>query len=312
MWRARIARGLGALALAAACAGAAASQNVAVEEVMRLPQGPGNLTILPDGRRVVSLHQFWNPARILAEVRGADRLVEFPGRGEGTLTHGMGAVLGVRADTAGMLWILDNGNAAKTPPKMLVWDPKAGRLVRTIPLGSAADTNSLLQDWAFDRARQQLYIADPAGGTNAALVVVDLRTGAARRVLQGDRSVVNEDSSLVVEGKQIMRKRPDGTLERPKLGVDGILMDRAGNLYLGDVEHNAIGVITASDRTYRELARSPDYKWVDDFEFGTDGMLYVVMTQLHLSPEFDAGRREPQLPFRVFRLRPLAPGRQGY
>jgi sugar lactone lactonase YvrE len=332
---------------------------------MELAQGPGNLPILPDGRRIVSLHQFWTPERVLAEVRDSNQLVEFPAGGEGTIPVGLASVLGVRSDTAGVLYILDNGLAGKAPPKMVLWDTRANGHVRTIPLGSAADTNSLLQDWAFDYRRNQLYIADPAGGANAALVVVDLASGAARRVLAGDRSVVNEDSSLVVEGRQIIRRLPDGRLEQPKMGVDGIvidyakewvyygpfmgrtlyrvraadlanpalsardlaarveryagkpkndgmMIDQAGNIYLGDVERDEIGVILASDRRYHALARSTQYKWVDDFEFGTDGMLYVVMTQLHLSPEFNAGRREPRPPFRVFRFRPLAPGRVGW
>lgn len=356
---------IAAFAASAPTAGMAQSPRIDTPaQVMALPQGPGNLTLLPDGRRIVSLHQFWTPERILAEVQGRDRLVSFPSAGEGKLPS-LAAVLGVRSDTAGALYILDNGNAAKAPPKMVVWDTRTNALRRVIPLGTVADTNSLLQDWAFDRVRQQLYIADPAGGQNAALVVVDLRTGAARRVLQGDKSVANEDSSLVVEGRQVMRKRPDGTLERPKMGVDGIaidyanewvyfgpfmgrtmyraraadlanatlapaelsrrveryaakpkndgiLIDSANNIYVGDVENNAFGVITARDRAYHELARSPDFKWTDDFEAGADGSVYVVFTQLHLSPEFDAGKREEKLPFKVYRFRPLAPVRQGY
>lgn len=337
---------------------------VRVESVMQLPQAPGNLTILPDGRRIISLLPFYTPQRVIAEVRGAGELVDYPPRGEGALP-GIASVLGIRSDTAGALYVLDNGLQGKAPSKMVVWDTRANRLLRTIDLKAVADTNSLLQDWAFDQKRQQLYMADPAGGTNAALVVVDLKTGGARRVLQGDRSVVNEDSTLVTEGRQLRTKLPDGRVIQPKLGVDGIaidyarewvyygavqsrtmyrvraadlanpalssadlaarveryaakpksdgmLLDRAGNIYLGDDEHNAFGVITASDRTYHELARGPQYQWVDDFEFGTDGYLYVVCSQLHRSPQFNAGKADPQLPFQIFRFRPLAPGRQGY
>ena len=336
---------------------------VRVETVARLPQAVGNLAILPDGRRIVSLLPFYNPPRLVAEVRG-DRLVDYPARGEGALPS-MASVLGIRSDTAGVLYVLDNGLQGKAPPKMVVWDARANRLVRTIDLKAVADTNSLLQDWAFDPKRGQLYVADPAGGVNAALVVVDLKSGRARRVLQGDKSVVNEDSSLVSEGRQLRQRLPDGRITQPKLGVDGIaidyareyvyygpiqgrtlyriraadlanpalssadlasrveryaekprndgiLLDRAGNVYIGDDENNAFGVITASDRKYHELARGPEYKWVDDFEFGPDGYVYVVPSQLHRSPQFNAGRRDPQPPFLILRFRPLAPVHQGY
>nr|MDQ6925102.1 hypothetical protein [Candidatus Eremiobacteraeota bacterium] len=299
-----------------------------------------------------------------AEVRPNGQLVNFPAGGEGQLPD-MASVLGIRSDTAGVLYILDNGNNTKAPPKLVVWDTRANRLVRTIPLQSAADTNSQLNDFVFDPKRQKLYMSDPAGGTNGGLVVVDLISGTARRALHGVRGVINEDTVLVVEGHTATQKLPDGTLKHPKIGLDGIAIDYAkewvylgpfmshtmyrvraadladttltpeqlagrveryatkpfsdgitidgaGNIYLGDIEGDAFGVVTAADRTYHQIAHGPQYSWIDDFEFGPDGMLYVIASQLHLSPVFNAGKREPRLPFPMFRLRPLAPGRQGY
>lgn len=347
-----------------AAAVAAAGAATPLAQAFTMAQAPGNLTITPDGRRIVSLHQFFNPERVLAEVGANDALVHFPAPGEGALPTGLAAVLGIRSDTAGVLHILDNGNTAKAPPKLVLWDTRAGRHVRTIDLAAATDTNSFVNDLAFDYTRNRLYISDPAGGPNAAIIVVDLASGAARRVLQGHESVVPEQFEFATEGITPTRRRPDGSLEKPRIGVDGIaidyrhewvyyaplhgrtmyripaaaladpaaaaslpsrveryatkppsdgmVMDEAGNIYLGDLPNNAFGVITAADRQYRELARRDDLKWVDDFEFGADGWLYVVTTQLHRSPELNAGRRAEQPPFRVFRMRPLARGRQGY
>lgn len=335
-----------------------------VEPVLGMAQSPGNLTILPDGRRVVSMQAYFTPQRTLAEVRPNGELVDYPAGGEGRLP-GMAAVLGIRSDTAGLLYVLDNGNNTKAPPKLVLWDARANRLVRTIDLKAAADTNSQLNDFAFDPKRQLLYMSDPAGGVNGGLVVVDLKAGTARRALAGVRGVVSEDTVMTVEGHTVTQKLPDGTLRHPKIGLDGIAIDYAkewvylgpfmshsmyrvraadlanpaltreqlaqrveryaskpfsdgitidsrGNVYLGDIEGNAIGVVTASDRTYHVIAQGAPYKWIDDFEFGTDGYLYAIASQLHLSPAFNAGKREPVLPFQMFRFRPLAPGRQGY
>jgi sugar lactone lactonase YvrE len=330
-----------------------------------IEQPPGNLTITPDGRRILSLHQYYNPVRVLAELDPqGDAVRRFAQRGEGVLPTGLVAVLGIRSDTAGVLHILDNGNSGKAPSRLLLWDTYANRLVRTIELGGVTDTNSFVNDLAFDYRRNQVYISDPAGGPNAALIVVDMATGRPRRVLQGHASMVPEPETFAVEGITPTRRKPDGTLEQPRIGVDGIgidhahewvyyaplhgrtmyripaaaladtslgdsalaarieryaskppsdgiAIDRAGNIYLGDLPNNALGVITV-DRRYHELARSPELKWVDDFAWAPDGSLHIVTTQLHRSPTLNAGRRDPQGPFRIFRITPLAPGRVGY
>lgn len=327
---------------------------------LTLEHAPGNLTITPQGRRILSLHQFYNPPRVLAEAIGSGTLVNYPAPGEGLLPD-LASVLGIRSDTAGVLYILDNGFVGKAPPKLVLWDSRREQLVRVIPLRAVTDTNSFINDLAFDYKRNHVYISDPAGGSNAAIIDVDLGTGAARRLLQGHPSVVPEPIDVVVEGRVPTQRLRDGSLKVVRTGVDGIgidyenewvyygplngttmyrvraadlangsseqaahgveryahkppsdgiVLDAAGNIYLGDLPGNAIGVIT-TDRQYRQLVSGSQYKWIDDFEFGTDGQLYVVATQLHRSPELNKGFRDPEPPWLVFRMQPLAPGRQG-
>jgi sugar lactone lactonase YvrE len=328
---------------------------------------PGNLTITPDDRRILSLHQYFTPVRTFGEILGggrATRVVDYPNRGEGEIPLGFFAVLGIRSDTGGVLHILDNGEQSKGPPKLVLWDSRANRLVASISLEAVSDTDSFINDLAFDYKRNKLYISDPAGGPNAALVVVDLPSGQARRVLEGDRSVVPESFTFAVEGRVPRQRLPNGEIKIVRTGVDGIgidydrewvyygaihshtlyriraadlanpalsdaqlsqrveayaakppsdgiALDSAGNVYLGDLPNNAFGVIT-TDRQYHELGRSSEYRWVDDFEFGVDGALYFVASQIHRAPTLDAGLREPVLPWKIFRTQPLAPGRQGY
>ena len=80
---------------------------------------------------------------------------------------------------------------------------------------------------------------------------------------------------------------------------DGISIDNAGNLYLGDLENNAIGVI-GSDRKYRVLISDPRLSWIDAFRFGPDGYLYTVANQLHRSAVLNGGESVTQPPY--FRL----------
>ena len=159
--------------------------------------------------------------------------------------------------------------------------------------------------------------------------MVDVVRGAARRVLQGHKSVIPEDIDLVIDGNPVRILADDGTEIRPRVGInpiaidkdgewlyygpmhgrsmyrirtadlrtvacpddlavraerwsdkpicDGISIDNTGNVYLGDLANNAIGVI-GSDRKYSVLISDPRLSWVDAFSFGDNGFLYAVAT----------------------------------
>ena len=91
---------------------------------------------------------------------------------------------------------------------------------------------------------------------------------------------------------------------------DGISIDNAGNIYLGDLANNAIGMI-GPDRRYRVLASGPQLSWVDAFSFGPDGQLYAVANQLHRTAVLNAGTSALQPPYLIVRMAPLAPGTSG-
>ncbi len=69
---------------------------------------------------------------------------------------------------------------------------------------------------------------------------------------------------------------------------DGISIDKTGNIYLGELAENAIGVISP-DRKYRRLAQCPRLSWVDSFSFGANAQLYAVVNRLHQSATLNAG-----------------------
>jgi sugar lactone lactonase YvrE len=92
--------------------------------------------------------------------------------------------------------------------------------------------------------------------------------------------------------------------------TDGISLDEAGNIYLGDLANNAIGVID-SGRNYRIVQRSPLMSWIDAFSFGPDGYFYVVANQLHRSAFLNGGVAATKPPFVLLRFRPYMRGRVG-
>ena len=327
-----------------------------IEIAATLAQGPGNIAMHPDGRMFVSQHQFYNPEHTVVEVKqqGAETVPVAPGA--------VDSVLGIRTTEEGLVWMLDNGMRNKTPRKLALWDPDAaGVRVWTFDLMAASPDNAFLNDLAVDVTNRHVYIADPAGGKNAALIAVDIadRNNPPRRVLEGHESVVPSDIDLVIDGTPVQIKQPDGTTIRPRVGVnpialdasdewlyfgpmhstklyrvrtaelrdpmatpnvelyaerpitDGISIDTAGNIYLGDLANNAIGVIDARTRKYRELVRDPRLSWVDAFSYAPDGHYYAVTNQLHRSAVLNGGVDATKPPFHIVRFKPLAPGRVG-
>ena len=335
------------------------NQNVSdsLEIVAELDKGPGNITVTPDGDVVVSLHQFYNHEVRVASVSEEAQLVPFATDAD------VNSVLGLQADTEGVVWLLDNAMRGGATRRLVGWDPSAEHVVADIDLTDVTTDNAFLNDLAVDLERNTVYIADPAGGADAAIIVVDLDMGTARRVLEGHKSVIPEDIDLIIDGTPLRIRQDDGSMVRPRVGInpialdkdgewlyygpmhgqtmyrirtadlrnseltsedrakkverwadkpicDGISVDNAGNIYLGDLANNAIGVIS-SDREYRVLISDSRLSWVDAFSFGSDGYLYTVANQLHRSAVLNGGESATHPPYLILKFRPLSEGTTG-
>ncbi len=105
--------------------------------------------------------------------------------------------------------MLDDGMRSGVTPKLVGWDTKADKLHRVIYLPAPiAPKDAFVNDFTVDSLHNRIFIVDPAGGANAAFIVVDLETGAARRVLEGHQSVVPEKVDLIIDGRPIQVKSP--------------------------------------------------------------------------------------------------------
>jgi sugar lactone lactonase YvrE len=328
-----------------------------LEVVAELAQGPGNITVTPDGQILVSLHQFYNHDIRVARLDDNAQLTPF------AAAANVNSVLGLQADTNGVVWLLDNAMRNGTERRLVGWHASGNRPVADIDLSSVTTDSAFLNDLAVDPGRNTVYIADPAGNADAAIIVVNTASGIARRVLEGHESVMAEDMDLVIDGMPVRIRAEDGTEIRPRVGInpiaidkqgewlyygpmhgrsmyrvrtadlrnseltaeelaarverwadkpicDGISIDDAGNLYLGDLAGNAIGVI-GPDRNYRILIADPRLSWVDAFSFGPDGYLYTVANQLHRSSVLNGGEAATVPPYLILRFKPLATGTTG-
>ena len=93
----------------------------------------------------------------------------------------------VFADKSGMVWVLDPASpglkfTVPGGPKLVKTDPKTGQVLLTIPFSeSVAPRKSYLNDVRIDVQNNYAYITESGLG---ALVVVDLKTLKARRLLE--------------------------------------------------------------------------------------------------------------------------------
>lgn len=237
----------------------AADPESSYDIVARLNQAPGNVTVTASGRIIMSQHPFFAPEYSVVEYRSNGNLVPFPNRamndrsGQSGLT--LDSVLGIRTDSDNVVWMLDNGIRSGVTPKLVAWDSDAERLHRVIYLPPPiAPLDSFVNDFCVDESRNRIYISDPAGGADAAIIVVDLETGAARRVLQGHPSVVPENVDLLIDARPIQIKDAAGILSRPHIGVNPITEDLDNEwVYFGPMHGLSLYRVRSADLTDESL-----------------------------------------------------------
>ena len=136
-------------------------------------------------------------------------------------------VVSVRMGPDGLVWVVDKGSPgfiAKVVtggPKLVCIDAETNTVVRSYPLDDATKGWSLLDDVRFNG--RMAYITD---AYCPGIVVLDLDTGEARRVLDGDPSTTGKDP-LRADGKEL--STPDGKslithVDQLEVSPDGSLL----------------------------------------------------------------------------------------
>ena len=222
------------------CAGLFESLNAGdIEQVAKLPPEtpPGNIAIAPNGRIFLSVHGFYNqPVKVVELFEDGstrpyptEEWASAPDNG----TTGLNGVLGLNVDTNGVLWLLDTSSADRAG-RLIGWDTKSEQLHRIIYLAKPViSDHSFLNDLAIDLKNNAIYVADTG---IEAIIVVDLSTGQARRVLESSEFTKAQDLDMVIDGKRVeMNGQP------ARLGVNPITIDsHNGYVYWGAMSGTAI------------------------------------------------------------------------
>ena len=237
---------------------AASAKESKFDVIANLDNGPGNVTVTDNGRIIMSLHQFYLPKYTVVEYKNKV-LAPFPNEAladsGSTSKLKLDSVLGIRSDANGIVWMLDNGMRSGVTPKLVGWDTKADKLHQVIYLPEPiAPKDAFVNDFAVDLRHNYIFISDPAGGTNAALIVVNLSTGTARRVLQGHSSVIPEEVDLIIDNVPVQVKDKSGKLLRPHIGVNPITEDLNNEwVYFGPMHGLSLYRIKADDLVDEKL-----------------------------------------------------------
>ncbi|MDQ6861254.1 MAG: major royal jelly family protein [Verrucomicrobiota bacterium] len=140
-------------------------------------------------------------------------------------------VQSVVVDANDQLWILDPAapkmqSIVKGGPKLVKVDLKTNAVVQTIPFGEdVASGKSYLNDVRIDTEANVAFLTDSGKG---ALVVVDLTSGKARRLLDGHKSTQAESGfKLSVNGRELRGENG----QPPQINSDGIALTKDGYLY---------------------------------------------------------------------------------
>lgn len=85
--------------------------------------------------------------------------------------------------------------------------------------------------------------------------------------------------------------------------TDGMIFDKKGNLYLGDLEKNSIVKITPDLKMTTIVQDNEKLIWPDSYSISDDGYLYISNSQIQLMPWFHDGKEHFKKPFKVFRIK---------
>ncbi|WP_294642002.1 L-dopachrome tautomerase-related protein [uncultured Aureimonas sp.] len=211
-----------------------------VEKVADFPHQVTGVTVSEDGRIFVNFPRWTEDAPVsVAEVGKDGSIRPYPNgdwnawrnarKDELSAGDHFVCVQSVVADGRGSVWARDAGAPAQSllvpgAPKLVRIELATNAATKTLRFDeSVAPQGSYLNDVRFSPDGRHAFITD--SGARGALVVVDLDSGKAVRVLDGDPST-QVKKGLVVEADGQPLRRPDG--RGVEFSADGIALSKNG------------------------------------------------------------------------------------
>ena len=274
-------------------AGQARLQQVAVFE----HQVTG-VTVAKDGRIFVNFPRWTEDAPVsVAEVGKDGSIRPYPDdnwnawrnakRDQMSAKDHFVCVQSVVADERGNLWVLDpaapaQGMLVPQGPKLVRIELSSNTVKQTISFDeTSAPQGSYLNDVRFSADGRTAYITD--SGARGALVIVDLASGKARRLLDGHASTQPEKGVVIKTDGQELR-RPDG--RGVEFAADGIALAPDGkHLYWQAIKGRTLYRIATSALDDATLSASAVEGKVERVgENGpADGLLFDRQGRMYIS-----------------------------
>lgn len=262
-----------------------------------LPISVGNIAYTPQGDLVYSNHPFFNPEiRVMRYDAQKKTSVPFPNiqwnTPRSTDDHYLSNVLGMRNDANGIIWMLDMGQRNAVTPKIVGWNTRTDKLERIyyLPQTSLAAT-SQPNDMVVDTRHGVFIIADEGigsggDGSKAALIVVDMKTGSTRRLLEGTRTTLPENKPTIIDGRPLAVKG-----KNLLVGADGITADKAFEwLYYAPLNGTKVYRAKIDDILNEALSQKELDKRIETYSdkpnnggmsIDNDGNLYLTGLETH-------------------------------
>ncbi|HEX2100195.1 MAG TPA: L-dopachrome tautomerase-related protein [Candidatus Synoicihabitans sp.] len=282
-----------------------------LEVVAEFPdQQVTGVAVSRSGRIFVNFPYWSDPHTLsVAEIDRAGQPRAFPDEAWNRTTGEPGrrfvCVQSVYVDEHDTLWILDAAapkmeGVIQGGAKLLQVDLSRNEIVRVYSFDDrVVRQTSYLNDVRVDRDRQRAFITDSGEG---ALIVLNLESGATRRLLEGHASVKPEaEVVLTVEGRRLADQKKGG--QPPAIAADSIALDRAEgflyfkpltgySLYRVWVTDLADEALTDSDLSER-VERVADAPASDGFVFRED-QIFVTAIEENAIIAYDTEENEAQ------------------
>ena len=195
--------------------------NDALEQVLEFPEPIGNVAVSTSGRVFFTVHPESRPRgnKLLEYVDGAS--VPYPTVQQ--QAELFDTVLGVAIDRFNRLWTIDHGNHGTGDVRLLAIDLDNGEVIHDHRLPpEIAPAGSFLQDLQISTDGRTIVIADASFWRKSpAIIVYDIESGTARRVLES-HPAVSAENYVIRNGDHEMSFF--GGLVTLRGGVDGIAL----------------------------------------------------------------------------------------
>ena len=253
----------------------------ALEEVLAYDQPVGNVAVNRDGRVFFTVHPESRPTgnKLLEYVRGA--AMPFPSAA--AQSELFDTVLGVAIDRFNRLWTIDHGNHGLRAARIVAIDLDTNQVLREQNLGpDIAPAGSFLQDLQVSADGKTIVIADASfWRRKPAIIVYDVETGNARRVLESHASV-SAENYVIRNGGKTMEFLSGVVALRG--GIDGIALTRDW-LYYGALSGSGLYRVRLRDlrdeslppaQLMRRVERVSDKPLSDGMSVDLAGNVYIT------------------------------------